>query len=65
MSFKRNRMSMLILFFLYLMAGPVPWQKLIKSNIKDINSCRNVCYIKHFYLSLHPIKYNYGEEYIW
>ena len=25
---------------------------------------KNVCYIKHFYVSLHPIRYNYGKEYI-
>ena len=25
---------------------------------------QNVCYIKHFCISLHPIIYNYGKEYI-
>ena len=36
-----------------------------KKEVSDKAFLKNVCYIKHFYVLLHPIKYNYGKEYIW
>ena len=36
----------------------------MKNEVSDKDFLKNVCYIKHFYLTLHSIIDNYGKEYI-
>ena len=36
----------------------------MNNEVSDKDFLKNVCYIKHFYLTLHSIIDNYGKEYI-
>ena len=40
------------------------YAKWIKNKGWNADFCRNVCYIRQYFLFLHPIKFNYGKEYI-